>query len=127
MGLLLNLTINQLKSILYFEKYVIVDAGDSGRDKGELIDEEEYHEYLDEYGDKFVAMIGGEAIKEMLTRIDVDAEIREIRAKIQEKGKVTDRRFLKRLEVFQFILVPLSSSTVRGNCALRISVQPTTR
>ncbi|HNJ04721.1 MAG TPA: DNA-directed RNA polymerase subunit beta', partial [Leptospiraceae bacterium] len=93
MGLLLNLTINQLKSILYFEKYVIVDAGDSGRDKGELIDEEEYHEYLDEYGDKFVAMIGGEAIKEMLTRIDVDAEIREIRAKIQEKGKVTDRRF----------------------------------
>ncbi|HQI19737.1 MAG TPA: DNA-directed RNA polymerase subunit beta', partial [Leptospiraceae bacterium] len=101
MGLLLNLTINQLKSILYFEKYVIVDAGDSGRDKGELIDEEEYHEYLDEYGDKFVAMIGGEAIKEMLTRIDVDAEIREIRAKIQEKGKVTDRRFLKRLEVLE--------------------------
>ncbi|MBL8019460.1 MAG: DNA-directed RNA polymerase subunit beta' [Leptospirales bacterium] len=101
MGLLLNLTINQLKSILYFEKYVIVDAGDSGREKGELIDEEEYHEYLDEYGDKFVAMIGGDAIKEMLARIDVDAEIREIRAKIQEKGKITDRRFLKRLEVLE--------------------------
>jgi DNA-directed RNA polymerase subunit beta' len=101
LGLLLNLTINQLKSILYFEKYVIVDPGDSGREAGELIDEEEYHEYLDEYGDKFVGMIGGDAIKEMLARIDVDGEIREIRAKIQEKGKITDRRFLKRLEVLE--------------------------
>ncbi len=101
MGLLLNLTVNQLKSVLYFEKYIIVDPGESGREKGELIDEEEYHEFLDEYGDKFVAMIGGDAIKELLNRIDVDGEIRDIRAKIQDKQKVTDRRLLKRLEVLE--------------------------
>ncbi|MBI3395303.1 MAG: DNA-directed RNA polymerase subunit beta', partial [Spirochaetia bacterium] len=101
MGLLLNLTINQLKSVLYFEKYIIIDPGDSGREKAELIDEEEYHEFLDEYGDKFVAMIGGDAIKELLDRIDVDGEIREIRARIQDKQKITDRRLLKRLEVLE--------------------------
>ena len=101
MGLLLNLTINQLKSILYFEKYVIIDGADSGREPGELIDEDEYHEFLDEYGDKFVAMIGGDAVKEMLSRIDIDAEIREIRQKIQDKGKISDRRILKRLEVLE--------------------------
>ncbi len=101
MGLLLNLTINQLKSILYFEKYVIIDPAESDRELGELIDEEEYHEYLDEYGDKFVAMIGGDAVKELLARIDLESEARDIRAKIAEKEKVTDRRILKRLEVIE--------------------------
>ncbi|PJZ86638.1 hypothetical protein CH368_21020, partial [Leptospira levettii] len=40
MGLLLDMTINQLKSVLYFEKYVIIDPADSGRNRGELIDED---------------------------------------------------------------------------------------
>ena len=101
LGLLLNLTINQLKSILYFEKYVIIDSGDSDRERGELIDEEEYHEYLDEFGDKFVAMIGGDAVKELLMRVDLEAEAREIRQKIQDKARITDRRILKRLEVIE--------------------------
>ena len=69
MGLLLNMTINQLKSVLYYERYVIIDPSDSGRERGELIDEEEHYEYLDEYGDKFVAMIGGDAVKELLSRM----------------------------------------------------------
>jgi len=101
MGLLLNLTINQLKSVLYFEKFIIIDPADSGRERGELVDEEELNEYLDEYGDKFIAMIGGDAIKELLQRIDLDSEIRDIRAKIQDKTKISDRRILKRLEVLE--------------------------
>lgn len=101
MGLLLNLTINQLKSILYYEKYVVIDPGDSEKARGDLIDEDEYHEFLDEYGDKFLAMIGGDAIKELLSRIDVETESREIRLKIQEKEKISDRRILKRLEVLE--------------------------
>lgn len=100
MGLLLDLTINALKSILYFEKYVIIDPADSGRMKGELLDEEEYHSYLDEYGDKFVAGIGADAIKELLSRIDVEAEARAMRQKIQDK-KITDKRLIKRLEVLE--------------------------
>ncbi|WCL51074.1 DNA-directed RNA polymerase subunit beta' [Leptospira sp. GIMC2001] len=101
MGLLLDMTINQLKSVLYFEKYVIIDPADSGRVRGELIDEDEYHNFLDEYGDKFVAGIGGDAVKELLSRIDVDAEARAIRQKIQDKNKITDKRILKRLEVLE--------------------------
>jgi len=101
LGLLLNLTINQLKSILYFEKFVIIDPAESGKEKGELIDEEEYHECLDEYGDKFVAMIGGDAIKELLSRIDSESEVREIRSRIQDRQRLSDRRLLKRLEVLE--------------------------
>ncbi|MDX1959056.1 MAG: DNA-directed RNA polymerase subunit beta' [Leptospiraceae bacterium] len=100
MGLLLDMTMNALKTILYFEKYVIVDPADSGRLKGELLDEEEYHSYLDEYGDKFVAGIGADAIKELLSRVDVEVESRNIRQKIQEK-KISDKRLIKRLEVLE--------------------------
>jgi DNA-directed RNA polymerase subunit beta' len=100
MGLLLDLTMNQLKSILYFEKYVIIDPADSGRVKGELLDEEEYHNYLDEYGDKFLAGIGGDAVKELLARIDIESEARNIRQKIQDK-KSSDKRLVKRLEVLE--------------------------
>ena len=91
-GLLLNMTVNELKSILYYEKYVIIDPADSNREVGELIDDDEYFEYLDLYGNKFVAMMGGEAIKEMLSRIDMDAEIHAIRDKIADGIKASDKQ-----------------------------------
>jgi DNA-directed RNA polymerase subunit beta' len=100
-GLLLNMTVNELKSILYYEKYVIIDPADSNREPGELIDDDEYFEYLDLYGNKFVAMMGGEAIKEMLSRIDIDAEIHAIRDKIADGLKASDKRVLKRLEILE--------------------------
>ena len=103
MGLLLNLTVNQLKSVLFFEKFIVIEPAESGLEENELIDEEEYYECLNEYGDKFVAMIGGEAVQKLLERIDVDAEIRDIRARIQVGVRVSDRRILKRLEVLEAI------------------------
>ncbi len=101
MGLLLNLTVNQLKSVIFFEKFIVIEAAESGHQVGELIDEDEYHENIDEYGDKFVAMIGGDAIRELLERIDIDAEILGIRVQIQDGVKASDRRILKRLEVLE--------------------------
>jgi len=100
MGLLLDMTMNNLKTILYFEKYVIIDPADSGREPRELLDEDEYHNYLDEYGDKFIAGIGADAIKELLTRVDIEGDARQIRASIQDK-KNTDKRKIKRLEVLE--------------------------
>lgn len=100
-GLLLNMTVNELKSILYYEKYVILDPADSNREIGELIDDDEYYEFLDLYGNKFVAMMGGEAIKEMLSAIDMDAEIHAIRDKIADGVKASDKRILKRLEILE--------------------------
>ncbi len=101
MGLLLNMTMNDLKTILYFEKYVVIDGADSDKEKGQLMDEDEYHSYLDEYGDKFVAGIGADAIKELLARVDVEAEARHIRQTIQDNKKATDKRKIKRLEVLE--------------------------
>ena len=101
MGLVLDLTVNQLKSVLFFEKYIVIDPGASEYNVGDVIDEEEYYEAADEYGDEFVAMIGGDAIRELLERIDIESQIREIRNRMQDGIKTSDRRLLKRLEVLE--------------------------
>ncbi|GIX42812.1 MAG: DNA-directed RNA polymerase subunit beta' [Leptospiraceae bacterium] len=101
-GLLLNKNINEIKSILNYEKYVVIDPADSDKEVGELIIEDEYNEYLDEYGEKFVAMIGAEALKELLSRINIDEEIHEIRSQLSlEQTKASDQKLLKRLEILE--------------------------
>ncbi|NMB64282.1 MAG: DNA-directed RNA polymerase subunit beta', partial [Spirochaetes bacterium] len=101
-GLLLNLTVNELKSILYYEKYVVIDPADSDLKYGDVIDEDTFNHYYETYGDEFVADMGAAAIKEMLRRIDLDGEARELRSKIagQDKLKV-DKKDIKRLELIE--------------------------
>ncbi|PWG74633.1 hypothetical protein DF186_16875, partial [Enterococcus hirae] len=66
-GQLLDLSLRDLERILYFESYVVIDAGDTELEEGELLTEEKFREMRDEYGDDaFVARMGAEAIKELL-------------------------------------------------------------
>lgn len=101
-GLLLNLTVNELKSILYYEKYVVIDPAETDLKYGDVIDEDTFNHYYEEHGDDFGADMGAAAIKEMLRRIDLDGEARELRSKIasQEKPKV-DKKDIKRLELIE--------------------------
>ncbi len=101
-GLLLNLTVNELKSILYYEKYVVINPLESDLKYGDVIDEDTFNHYYETYGDEFVADMGAAAIKEMLRRIDLDGEARELRGKIagQDKQKV-DKKDIKRLELIE--------------------------
>jgi DNA-directed RNA polymerase subunit beta' len=101
-GLLLNKNSNEIKSILNYEKYVVIDPADSDKEVGELISEEEYNEFLDEFGEKFVAMIGAEALKELLSRIDIEEEIHDIRSQLSlDHTKASDQKLLKRLEILE--------------------------
>ncbi len=101
-GLLLNLTVNELKSILYYEKYVVLDPGDSELKYGDVIDEDTYNHAYEEYGDEFGADMGAAAIKEMLRRIDLDGEARDLRSKIASQDKLkVDKKDIKRLELIE--------------------------
>src|SRR4026208_1791616 len=71
-GNVLDITLKDLEKVLYCEAYIVVDAKHSGRSAGELLSEERYAQLLEEYGDdRFDAAMGGEAILEMLKRVDV--------------------------------------------------------
>ncbi len=107
MGLLLNLTVNALKSVLYYEKFIVVEPGDAEAEevkKGDVIDEETYNEHYEKYGDTFVAEMGASAIKELLNNIDLDEEARLLRADIQarsNKDAKIDKKLIKRLEIIE--------------------------
>ncbi len=101
-GILLDKTKEELKAILNYEKYVVIDPGTSDKEVGDLIDEEEYNEYLDQYGENFVALMGAEALRELLSRIDIEEEIYKIRSRIsEERNKIIDKKLIKKLELLE--------------------------
>ncbi|MBN2158805.1 MAG: DNA-directed RNA polymerase subunit beta' [Spirochaetes bacterium] len=109
MGLLLDLTVNTLKSVLYYEKWIIIDPGDAVEEDfkiGDALDEDSYITLNEKYGDTLVCGMGASAIKDLLTRIDLDEESRQIRAVIQSKSKKEkdakiDKKLIKRLEIIE--------------------------
>lgn len=101
MGLLLDLPVNSLRSVLYYERYIVVEPGDTDLKIKQLLTEEEYNEARQRYGDAFVAEMGAEAIQKLLKNLDLDALIAELRQQMVEKGKKNDKRFLRRIEIIE--------------------------
>ncbi len=101
MGLLLDLTMAALRSILYYEKYVVINAGETDLKYKQLLSEEEYYEARDRYGEIFTAGIGAEAVRSLLENLDLNALSAELRIKMLQKGPKADKRLLKRIEVVE--------------------------
>ncbi len=101
MGLLLDLTIAALRSILYYEKYIVIDPGDTDLRIMDLLTEEEFMEAQERYGMSFTAGIGAEAIRSLLENMDLEGLSIELRAKMIEKGIKADKRLLKRIEIVE--------------------------
>ena len=99
-GNLLDLTLKELEKILYFEAFVVVDGGDTDLKKGELLSEEKYRQKREEFGDRFKAGMGAEAIREMLKAVDLDALSTEVRAEMSKTSSDAKRKKLgKRLKI----------------------------
>ncbi len=104
-GLMLDMTLRDIERVLYFESYVVLDPGMTDLEKGAVLNDEQYYEKLEEYGDEFVAKMGAEAIQDLLGNIDLEKEIAAIREEIpttnsDTKIKKLSKR-LKLLEAFQ--------------------------
>src|SRR6266480_3271823 len=105
-GLLLDMTLKELERILYFESYVVLEPGLTPLEDRQLLSEDEYLKAQETYGgDSFTALIGAEAIREMLKALDLDKMQADLRAEIGgsdsdiKKKKVAKR--LKIVEAFQ--------------------------
>ena len=99
LGLLLDMTLKDLEQVIYFNNYVVMDAGDSEFKKLQLLTEEEYEDYMDAHEESTLKVgIGAEAIKELLAELDINALAHEIRAEldngvtsVQKKSKLIKR------------------------------------
>ncbi len=104
-GTLLDMTMRHLEKVLYFEGYVVIESGDTPLKEKEILNEEDYKKSLSEYGDRFKAGIGAEAIKELLRKVDLNTLAAELRLGIKEaqslgiKKKLTKR--LRLVEAFR--------------------------
>jgi DNA-directed RNA polymerase subunit beta' len=103
-GHLLDISLRDLESILYFEAYVVVDPGDAPVKEQEIIKEEARFRELDQQyrPTGFKAMMGAEAIKELLKRVEVEELSTELRDKMKNETSVQKRlKYAKRLKVVE--------------------------
>ncbi len=94
---LLDMTIKNLEKVLYFEQFIVVEPGLTDLKKGQIISEEEFINYQDEYGeDSFSAAIGAEAIEQMLLSIDLEADYNQLKIDLTEtKSELKKQKLLK--------------------------------
>jgi len=78
-GLLLDLPLRDIESVLYFEAFIVVDPGTTTLEKGQLLSDEAFLDAIEEFGDDFEACMGAEAIQKLLIDLDLEAEVIQIR------------------------------------------------
>ena len=106
-GLLMDMTLKELERILYFESYVVIEPGLTPLKDRQLLSEDEYLRAQDEYGeDSFTAMIGAEAIREMLKAMDLSKIAADLRTEIgSTDSEIKKKKAAKRLKLIEsFVL-----------------------
>jgi DNA-directed RNA polymerase subunit beta' len=99
-GNLLDLTLKNMEKVLYFDSYIVLDPKNTPLTKGQLLSDEKYMEALEEYGSKFEAGIGAEAVQTLLQNINLEELYAELKADIKATGSVAKRQKLsKRLKI----------------------------
>ena len=102
-GNILDITLKDLEKVLYCEAYIVIDAKDTDLVSGELLTEDRYAQLLEEYGDdRFSAGMGGEAVIEMLKRVDVHSLAEQLRQDMKTSTSEAKRKKIsKRLKVVE--------------------------
>ncbi|WP_285276515.1 DNA-directed RNA polymerase subunit beta' [Halopseudomonas bauzanensis] len=101
-GLLLDMTLRDIERVLYFESYVVIEPGLTTLEKGQLLNDEQYFEALEEFGDEFDARMGAEAVFELLTAMDLEHEIGRLREEIPQTTSETKiKKLSKRLKLME--------------------------
>ena len=102
MGLILDMSPRTLEKVLYFVSYIVLDPGDvPDLTKKQLLNESEYRELKEQYGNRFRAGMGAEAVKELLEEIDLDKLSEELRTELRESTGQRKVRAIRRLEVVE--------------------------
>ena len=104
-GLMLDMTLRDIERVLYFESFIVIDPGMTTLEKGQLLNDEQYYEALEEFGDEFDARMGAEAVKELLEGIDLQEEVDALREEIPQTNSETKiKKFSKRLKILEAFL-----------------------
>ncbi|MCG3087845.1 DNA-directed RNA polymerase subunit beta' [Sporosarcina sp. MB25] len=101
MGLILDMTPRALEEVIYFASYVVIDPADTPLERKQLLSEKEYRLYREKYGNKFQALMGAEAIEQLLKAIDLDKETEMLKEELKTVQGQRRTRAIRRLEVVE--------------------------
>ena len=101
MGLILDLSPRILERVLYFASYIVLDKGDTDLEYKQVMNEKEFMEAREKWGNKFRAGMGAEAVKELLMAVDVNKEHDELLEEMQDATGQKKARIIKRFEVIE--------------------------
>ena len=101
MGLVLDITPRNLEKVLYFAAYIVTDPGDTSLAYKEILSEIEYREAKEQFGDRFKAAMGAEAVRTLLQNIDIEELSADLREKLQDASGQKKIRIVRRLEVVE--------------------------
>jgi len=100
-GYMMDLSVRELEKILYYEAYIMIDPGNTSYQERDIITEEEYLE-LEESGKEFDARMGAEAVREILSRLDIEQVAIDLRAQVKVETSVQRQKdALKRLKIIE--------------------------
>lgn len=101
-GTLLGITLRELEKVLYYEEYIVIDPGETGLKERELLNDEKYRQYSQEHKDGFKAMMGAEAVKEILKKVDLAKLSTKTKKDFKSsKGEQSQKRLAKILKIVE--------------------------
>ncbi|BES69846.1 DNA-directed RNA polymerase subunit beta' [Marinobacter nanhaiticus D15-8W] len=104
-GLMLDMTLRDIERVLYFESFIVIEPGMTTLERGQLLNDEQYYEALEEFGDEFDARMGAEAVKALLEDIDLQGEVDQLREEIPQTNSETKiKKLSKRLKLLEAFL-----------------------
>ncbi|SHK81414.1 DNA-directed RNA polymerase subunit beta' [Clostridium cavendishii DSM 21758] len=102
MGLILDMSPRSLEKVLYFASYVVIDPKETSLLKKQLLNEKEYREAVDKYGEEsFSAAMGAEAVQSLLSEIDLERGAQELKEELKQSTGQKKIRIIRRLEVVE--------------------------
>jgi len=102
LGMVLDMTLRDIERVLYFEAWCVIDPGMTPLKRGQIMSDDDYLAKTEEYGDDFRALMGAEAIRELLRTIDIDREVEQLRGELKATNSDAKiKKISKRLKVLE--------------------------
>jgi DNA-directed RNA polymerase subunit beta' len=102
LGTLLGMKTSDLEKVIYYQDYVVTDGGDTEMKFKQILTEDEHREAVDKFGNAFKAMMGADAIRDLVEKLDLDKEAEQLRQELRDtrsKQKIKD--LAKRLKLVE--------------------------
>jgi DNA-directed RNA polymerase subunit beta' len=102
LGMVLDMTLRDIERVLYFEAWCVIEEGMTPLKRGQIMSDDDYLAKTEEYGDEFKALMGAEAVRELLRTINIDRDVETLRVELKAtSSEAKIKKISKRLKVLE--------------------------